>query len=455
MPDDVEEYVIEGERWPEALLSDSDTLKALGRLNSRLRTNLGQELSVTAKDGRSKVAYGLAGFVRLGTKKVYVIPKCFSSTAADVERRRAWQEGIPRFLKFCSSLSGRSIYVSGPGIFSASNTLLSWWATYYSNVLWRALHSFPYLRYESKVTTLPYVRGQFSWPGQIQEWGRGGHRIVCAFRSYQVDNALNRLLSWAASYFIGVAQSADVRTRLSDCIGLLEGVEHIRPERIAVDMIRLPASMAVYREPLGVARALYFSLYPTLRPGDLPAAGFLIDMASAFEAFVDRLVFHAAREAAKRGEHWQFQSQTQQRLAVALARSSSHTDYYTRPDNLLKRVLAQDSFTNCVVIDAKYKGTSAAPLKYRRPVREDLYQILASCIAHRCLRGIIVSPTTIAGEVGSTVQWEIDVPFSKAGSSKVRISWTKVDMAGLRSAAGTRAIVHQIYDLARQELDNV
>jgi hypothetical protein len=434
-------YVVEGEKWPDELRSDLPAMEGIRRLYQLLRTPHGG----FAGDP-TKAPYGVAGYMRLGPRRVFVIPKCLS-----VEKHKdAWGRGVPAFLRLCRNLRPSDLLLTGPGVFARSNVLLPWLASYYSTVLWRALHAFPYLRYERSTAALPYLRGRFSWARQAREWASGGQRVWCEFRKYQADNTLNRLLKWATTFLLVIADRAAARERLNSCLGLLEGVRDILPERRLLDLLRLPVSMAAYREPLEVARALYNAHYPSLSPGKVSASGLLLDMQAAFEAFIDGIVFRAVLKARKQGLPWRYGSQEQRRLAHPVG--GTHP-YYTRPDNTVAEVEQGLVATRGVVIDAKYKGLRAQPTRYHRPVSQDIYQLLASCIARRWLRGLILAPAT--QEAGEVRRWEVP-RFSSSGeaSRSIRFTSAKVDLGDLGRPGRAQAVIDQVFDLVLRELNS-
>ena len=326
------------------------------------------------------------------------MPKCLSSVGSEVD---SWTDSVPSLLARCRNLPPWAVVPTGSGHFAASAPLLSWWASYYSLILTRAISQYPLLRYESSTNRQAFLRGRINWTCQVSEWASGGNEFVCDYKTLNDENVVNQLLAWAATKFLSLTLPSATRTHLQEALEILP--LGAKPDRRAVGRIRLTRAFAVYRDPVAVAKALFNSDFPSLTPGGIPASGLVLDMVTAFEAFVDGLVYSVARLGRERNRIWLYEQQRQAKIASSLAGTNS--DYFTRPDNAID---FGGQFPHGVVIDAKYKGmTKDLGRPYDRPMSSDLYQIIASCLARGWRFGIVVAPSTKPGAVEKPRHWRV------------------------------------------------
>jgi hypothetical protein len=419
---------VEGSPWPSQYAG-----RALEELDRVVEKRIQKRVLVWDQHDRARVGYGIVGYMRARDANLYVVPKCLH--VSDVEQ---WALGVTGFLGLCQDLTSRDVVITGPGVFTANNIMLPWWADYYSRVLRLALDAMPFLRYEAYGGRLPYLRGRVDWPAQMSEWAHSGIRAACRFRRYQADNPLNRLLKWAAVRFSRIGTSIAMRARLGSCIEAFSNVPDVLPEHASVDRIRITASHRVYREPYQIARSLYNSLFPTLALGQIPSWGFVVDMVRAFEGFVDGLVRRAVRLGRMQGRNWKCLSQDQELLASSVTGNGG--SYYTRPDNVAWVI--EESGAKCgVVIDAKYKGLALDPTIYRRPIGSDFYQVVVACVSRGWNRALIIAPATEADEVSKELEWAVHMP---GVARPVRVSIMKVDLRRLVTPGELRSNVERL-----------
>ncbi len=351
-----------------------------------------------------------------------------------------WSECVPTFLNACRSLPAWSVVPTGVSHFATGAAdLLGWWADYYSRLLEAALANLTYLRYRPQKRLQETVRGRIDWPEQTRVWSRGGYQIACQYRSLTAENTLNNLLGWACEQFMRVGPLGGTRERLRHCLELL-GIVPVAPERRGVEAIRLSPVFSSYSGPFEVARALFRSQYPSLRPGSLPAVGLMFDMVTAFEAFIDGLVY---RTATRMGTRWVYGSQRQEPLALG---SGNTPTYFTRPDNQIFDL----HLNRGVVIDAKYKGvTQDLGAPYARPSSSDLYQVVAACLARKWTSAVIVAPAAAPVQVRLHQTWV--VPVAK-WDRPITVRLVYLDLSDLAGEEGVQRAVSRIEREVRNAL---
>lgn len=391
-------------------------------------------------NGARRTAHGLCGYVRVGCDEFLIIPKCFA-TGKDAA---GWGESVPAFLRLCKGLTAADVIFTDDAAFSATNNLVEWWADFYSQKLWRALNTTPVLRYQAQVQALPYLRGTFSWPDQLREWGQGGHRVWSRYKHFRRDNPINQLLKWAALRLRVVSSSSRTRNRLDASLGLLADVSIDPPRRQQVNQLYVPISLSVYREPLMIARNLYDARYPSLNPGEIPAAGLLINMPSAFEAFVDGIVREIVDRRIVAGDRWLYWAQDQSLLGESLDGGS---DFFTRPDNAIAVGTDSSDRERGIVIDAKYKGSLLGSSRYEKPQGSDFYQLIASCIARSWFRGAILSPALTPGSALVPRKWRVAILGSAFEFSHMRL-----DLRTLSDRDAVERLLTGVGDMLASEL---
>lgn len=429
--------VSEGSSWPRDCLRDDLFYKHLHKCDALFCSLTGNKLIEHDAAGRPRVGYNWAGFIRVRDREVYVGPKCLLGS----DDITAWSRSLPAFLESCRSLDSSDVLITGNGLFSQSNTLLPWWADYYSKLLHKALHAAPFHRYENTRRRLDYVRGHIEWDRQYSELALGGTKVCCSYRNYQADNPLNQLLKWAAGRFMGMASSRATRSRLEACITLMSTVSDNPPEISVINRVNLPLSYVTYREPFEIAMKLYTNLYPNLWSGRIPSCGVMVNMVRAFEAFVDGVVHRAVKQAKNSGRRWFCSTQEQRLLATPL--DGSGGSFYTRPDNQVWEVGIVDDLKRGCVIDAKYKG-SASKNRYERPYSQDFYQVLTSCLSRGWREGLILSPV-VSGEQNGLTRWRTSIPTKSKGEDlNVTIGLMKLNLMNLALPDGISEMTKEI-----------
>jgi len=432
--------LVEGQPWPRTLRANRETRDRLSVLDAWTRSQFRRSLVSIDSSGTRRTAYGLCGYIRVGGEQFLIIPKCF----AGLEDAEDWGESVPAFLRLCQGLSSADVIFTDDATFGETNSLLAWWADFYSLKLWRALNTTPVLRYQRHVQGLPYLRGSFSWPEQLMEWGQGGHRIWSRYKNFQRDNPINQLLKWAALKLRTVSSNTRTRNRLDASLGLLADVTSDPPRRQQVNQLHVPVSLSIYREPLAIARSLYDARYPSLNPGEIPAAGLLINMPSAFEAFVDGIVREVVDRRVAAGDGWLYGSQDQSLLAASL---DGGQDFFTRPDNTIQAGFDEAGKERGIVIDAKYKGTVLGSTRYEKPEGSDIYQLIASCIARGWSKGVILSPALDASTALMRRKWKIVVR-----ESSIEVAHMRLDLRTLRHHDALERMVGALSALLTDEL---
>ena len=419
----------EGEPWAPALRQLGCGLSSIRELDQIVEPSIHRRLvTFRRSDGAPIVGHGIAGYLVLDGRPLYIVPKCFSRLAPE----QYWGVAMPAFLAYCRGDVAREIMVMGDGAFATSRSMSRWWADRFSRSALHALTGHRILGYRQGMHRERTVRGRIVWTRQAAELGRGGHRVHTRRTSYTADVPVNHLLGWATRRLLPHARAHATRARLREVLDRLN-VEDVTPSRHDVRSIRLTPSQRAYQEPLGLARAMFDKRYPTLARGSLQAQGFLVDMQDSFELFADGLVHRAGLSAGTEfGGPWSVA--TQDEVTLAHVRGNGR-DIVTKPDNTVSTA------SGGVVIDAKYKGIAhdRGGTAYNQPKAGDVYQVLAGAIARGWRDGLIVSPQ-VDGPVDARGPWHVTV----GDGDHFVLRHLTLDLRAAASAEGRRELVRNL-----------
>ncbi len=221
--------------------------------------------------------------------------------------------------------------------------------------------------YQAKRETLTTLRGRIDVARQFRLRQGRPFPLECSFEEYTEDVRLNRVVKAAIRRLLqvpglspGVARMLRFRYRLFDEVASVEYApgsvpdigytrlhEHWRP---AGELARIILNQDSLRDEIGKTMGIAFT----------------VDMNELFERFVEKIVDREARRAGL--------------CLVPQARRQLSTSVYMKPDLVLQR-----GGSDLAVGDAKYKDPSDGGLR-----NEDLYQLLAYCVALGLERGLLI-----------------------------------------------------------------
>jgi 5-methylcytosine-specific restriction enzyme subunit McrC len=219
----------------------------------------------------------------------------------------------------------------------------------------------------------PYLHGCLDVPAQLRQAPGRKEQLHCLFDDFTSDLPCNRVLRATAECLLSSPFVGDgVRAALRRSLAGLEGVPAALPaaeewQRLSAD--RLPAD---YPPLLDLCRLLLDGLAPAEAPGPTPAPAFLLDMERVWERHVTRAVVESCGLAG---------CGVSVQVAHAVGRDDRGRAVVMRPDATVDR-----AGRPVVVVDAKWKrpGKGAAA--------DDLYQVLAYCMALGVERAVLVYP---------------------------------------------------------------
>ena len=404
-----------------AAAHDREALRAaVARLGTRLRQELGlrEDALVVADtlDGPALRTRGVAGTIKLGSFTFNIRPKHVSDPDDSV-----WQAVLLVMLERGSRR--RAAYSPTRRLRFGSRTFIDQLAMGLAMELEEATRHAEVRAYRSTREELGQLRGRLLVTEQLRSALLKPHKVVCEVDELSADNAVNRLLHWAAQQLGSLASQQSVRRELSVQAARLPVVT--QPVKMPTHLsFPLPRQYHHYAGAVELAAAFARGLTTTQGASNIGGAGFLVGTERLFESFVER----SLAVALAGHSDWRVSAQERSPFAEPVGRDGrGRSTYYSKPDNVIRW---RD--VPALVVDAKYKKFRDETLEQAsdRPSNRDLYQMTAACVAHNCARALLVYPRMSDQDLGP--DW---VP-----------AWWRVEFGGLKLLIG--AVTVPLQDVA-------
>lgn len=227
-----------------------------------------------------------------------------------------------------------------------------------------------YAQYEAP---LGAIRGRILFSESIERCLIGSDRLYCGYSTLSLDTPINRAMVTAAGALLkSKAIATNTKKAVRSCLAHLPaGTIESRFSLSDFKSIQLDRTTDHYRRVLFLSRFILASASFSNNSGEYEFSGFLMDVAELFEQYVAKALLEV-------DGLMPFQIQSQK--VVKLDREELVS---CKPD--LTFITEQGT---AFIADTKYKDFSN--LKF---LNEDVYQILAYLIRHRCRDGFLIYPT--------------------------------------------------------------
>jgi len=340
-------------------------------------------------------AEGIAGELRLFGRNIQVIPKFIEDELLIAD----WQETILTML----ARAHRREFTYSPlkKIKLRPVSFVDHMALAYIDALKSALKQEPIHTYKVREEINPYIRGRLSIERQLQILWTQPHKLHCEVDYLDTNNQFNRLLLWGIQRFVSLVKDDQIKRRLFEMYQEIPSVSDVSLGYIQFPL-STPAQFEHYREAIEIASVLARGYSHGQSSGPYDSYGYLLNMEKLFETFVARSL---ALAIDRLGSPYHVVAQHSHLYAVP--KDHNGKAYYTRPDNVVM------GLGNAIqlVIDAKYKALSDSDEgSLSRPKNSDVYQLFASCVSHKCQRGMLVHPKMVSDEElrdGKLKHWEV------------------------------------------------
>jgi hypothetical protein len=390
------------------------------------RRGFGSYISVRPCHGNTaEVTFrGIAGFVRIGRSTFRVAPK-FVAFNSSTE----WEQVLSRMMSQGGSRAARAVAILGQSVPAEAMRLgfVEPMARHFAVSLRAALGSYPLVLYHRRSEPLPFVKGRLLMGEKLRR-GDHSHLLPCNYSKLGRDNQLAALLKWAASQMRKLSKLRSTRAMLSAVEErLAEVTTPVAAHTVA--SLRVPPGLPAYEPLVKIARDFFLARQGRGSGWSEGMSGLLIRMPQFFEAFVSsvyrRTVF---------GER--MVAQDEFRFAVDL---EGH-ERRVRPDDTLRG--ASDEEAVLIVSDAKYKGRATSPSRLATSLaREDLYQVVCTCLAAGTSRGLVVRPA-VEGHPCDEQRWVVESPLMDG--AKVVVGVLFLDLTEPRDSQWSARLSKQV-----------
>ena len=310
---------------------------------------------------------GVAGFLKIDDTAIEIRPK-FLSTAFD----HSWRRALWRIL---------TLVEDEPSLAAVSNAMVVENEDSFSDLLgWILLNSVRLAKlqgvprgYVEVKDVLPVLRGRIDLSRMVELIWRP-YILPCVYDNFSENIPLNRLVRWATAQLALLVNSPRLGKMLSDEADEFVGVDSIPPGLVEAEHISLPVQYTHLDPALHVSRLLLRRQSLQHAEDEFRAPGFLWKSSEIFERFVGYLLERILREDYSLLRLESFR----QPLAYRQGRN-----IFTRPDY---RILSNNK--TITVLDAKYKVWR----KNKRPMVQDVYQIMAAGRINDCRRVFLIYP---------------------------------------------------------------
>lgn len=277
--------------------------------------------------------------------------------------------------------------------------------------------------YESKIEKRQSIRGKILVQRELK------NPIIepktwCKYKKLSEDNNSNRLLLWCCKFLMTLVSDFRIRNRLGRLIQQFSNVNVKELEVNFVHRLIVSRQYQLYYNCLHIARNLFLNNYNRKEVNNKNGKifGYAINMEKAFENIVGVYVESAAR---KLGLEYRGQYQKQ------LADSNTGGKYFVRPDDIVI------SSKGTLIIDAKYKlQMLSKKVNKQKPIREDFYQMIATCIAYDTYESILIYPQ-IYNSSKCEHCWEIDNSIT---DRKIKITSRQIDIIARKDILERRLV---------------
>lgn len=392
---------------------DHETTNDLITIGTQIKENLGLMASPIQFVSGSRVYIGsIIGNLSINQTRLIITPKIASDTALGMREVKILYD---RTLRCSIGNMVSTIYFAKNSVTDDNDIFSDILANFFITSLTSALRGSKILQYEERTEKTSVIKGRILVGKQLSQPAID-EKTWCKYKRMSDNNIYNQLLFWACRYLSESVHNFDLKRRL-----LVLSKEFVQSTSLlsvfSVKNIRMTRQFAEYIEVLALAKDLYLGVNGKKENGVTgnQICGYAINMERAFENIV---CTYAQKASVKLGVVHKGQAS----IRFATTNGAYDYEYDIRPDDLIS------NNQNYLVMDAKYKVLSNDNKYKRKPVREDFYQMISSCIAYNSSEAVLVYPLS---SNFSTQAWET---VQTVNGKKIVVRAVGIDILGEESA---------------------
>lgn len=392
---------------------DHETINDLITIGTQIKENLGLMTSPIQFVSGSRVYIGsIIGNLSINQTRLIITPKIASDTALGMREVKILYD---RTLRCSIGNMVSTIYFAKNSVTDDNDIFSDILANFFITSLTSALRGSKILQYEERTEKTSVIKGRILVGKQLSQPAID-EKTWCKYKRMSDNNIYNQLLFWACRYLSESVHNFDLKRRL-----LVLSKEFVQSTSLlsvfSVKNIRMTRQFAEYIEVLALAKDLYLGVNGKKENGVTgnQICGYAINMERAFENIV---CTYAQKASVKLGVVHKGQAS----IRFATTNGAYDYEYDIRPDDLIS------CNQNYLVMDAKYKVLSSDNKYKRKPVQEDFYQMISSCIAYNSSEAVLVYPLS---SNFPTQAWET---VQTVNGKKIVVRTVGIDILGEESA---------------------
>jgi len=352
--------------------SKSETKQIFQKLNLKFKKILGLQnfpFELNDNDSISIKARGVTGQIRIGNLDLTIIPKYLV-----YGEQENWAKSLLKMLEISHTSFFTPHHVTQGA--QGSLNLIDLIAQYFIDNLASAVDRGQPIGYVEKNLDSTFFRGRMNVPRQAILMVTNPSLVAITTTIMTNDIPLTRLLKWACIFLQNRVRSNILRTKLVELTENFTNVSNILPSLGTLERIRLGGPQIQYQKAFTIALWIAKQTGQVFTPKFSEIPGILLKSDRVFEDFVSSLFVKLTLKE----NNW---SHFQQKK-YPIAKTDGNT-MAVKPDDVI-------SINNKIVLisDSKYKGDPTEDEVEQK--REDVYQLLATCRATRCERGLLIYP---------------------------------------------------------------
>ena len=351
----------------------------------------------------------IIGRLSLNTTTIKIYPKYVGNEDVD-HARYSFETILNRAIKCCMSDLKSVIYFFRKGVYDDSaSELFDVMSRYYVEVTLKALKKSKICLYEEHVDKIRNIKGRILSQKQLSDPVKD-EKTWCRYKSLSSNNIYNQLLGWACKYLLEITKNIEIKRKLI-ALSREFPMETNLVSRKAISTLKVPRQFNEYKECIQLAQNLF--LYNGNKSeclnGKNKVCGYAINMERTFQNIVE----YYSRIAARKNTLYH---RPQATISFAEDLVENSYGYNVMPDNLI--------FKNDkkIIFDAKYKIVSMSEGKKYKPSIDDFYQMVGSCIAHKCHEAVLIYPSVSGFSQG---KWKLN---NKVNGEYIKISSASIDV---------------------------
>lgn len=392
--------------------ADLDHISTFLEMSDQIKSNLGlRNQPIQLVDSKTVKANGIIGNISLNEVNLLILPK-FKDSMNDMPLlTKEWIRRLYLRILRCSQENlSSTIYFTKNQIVDDDSIFIDVIAEYFIRILSNSLKKSHITTYEERIEKISAIRGKILIQEQLSR-PITDSKTWCKYKKMSRDNIYNQLLGWTCHYLYNATSNVLTKKKLRNLAKEFPDSSDFLTRKTVSD-VKLPRNFNIYNDSIQLAKSLYLGnakLREKLSSDGNKINGYVINMEKAFE----NIVRYYTRKASL---SLRINHKAQSTTILATNDRNQSLNYHVRPDDL---ILYKNKK---LILDAKYKLVSEELDKSKKPKREDIYQMISSCLAYNTWEAMLIYPEH---EQEFDHVWEVN---QEVNGNKIKIAAHSIDI---------------------------